>query len=157
MRIGFGYDVHDLVGKRDLILGGVKIDHDKGLRGHSDADVLIHAIMDAILGAMAKRDIGNLFPDTDERYENIDSRILLRKVYEYMDKEGFRIGNIDSTIVAQKPKLAAYIDAMRENISSDLNTDIENVSIKATTTERLGFVGREEGIEAYCVLILENK
>lgn len=157
MRIGFGYDVHDLVGKRDLILGGVKIDHDKGLRGHSDADVLIHAIMDAILGAMAKRDIGNLFPDTDERYENIDSRILLRKVYEYMDKEGFMIGNIDSTIVAQKPKLAAYIDAMRENISSDLNTDIENVSIKATTTERLGFVGREEGIEAYCVLILENK
>lgn len=157
MRIGFGYDVHDLVEKRDLVLGGVKIDHKKGLMGHSDADVLIHAIMDAILGAMAEKDIGNLFPDTDEKYENIDSRILLRKVYEYMDRKGYRIGNIDSTIVAQKPKLAGFIDAMRENISSDLKTDIKNVSVKATTTERLGFVGREEGMEAYCLLILENK
>src|SRR5690554_809686 len=144
MRIGFGYDVHKLVEGRKLIIGGVEIAHEKGLLGHSDADVLIHAIMDSILGALALGDIGKHFPDTDQKYKDISSIILLENVYNIMREHGYRIGNIDSTIAAQSPKLAPYIEEMRAVISKVLNTDIENINIKATTTEELGFVGRKE-------------
>lgn len=157
MRIGFGLDVHKLVESRKLILGGVEIPHDKGLLGHSDADVLIHAIMDAICGALCLGDIGKLFPDTDMKYKDIDSRVLLRKVYEIMDDMGYEIGNIDSTISCQKPKLRDYIDKMRENIAQDLHTNTFNISVKATTTEQLGFEGRCEGITANSVCILNKK
>lgn len=157
MRIGFGYDVHDLVENRELILGGEKIEHNLGLMGHSDADVIVHSIMDAILGALCKGDIGKIFPDTDEEYKGISSILLLKKVKDIMDKEGYKIGNIDSTICAQRPKLSGYIDKMRENIAGALDTDINNVSIKATTTEKLGFVGREEGISSYAICLLEKK
>lgn len=157
MRIGFGYDVHDLVENRELILGGEKIEHNLGLMGHSDADVIVHSIMDAILGALCKGDIGKIFPDTDEEYKGISSILLLKKVKDIMDKEGYKIGNIDSTICAQRPKLSGHIDKMRENIAGALDTDINNVSIKATTTEKLGFVGREEGISSYAICLLEEK
>ena len=155
MRIGFGYDVHKLIENRKLILGGVEIQYSKGLSGHSDADVLTHAVIDAILGAMAKGDIGKLFPDNDNQYKNIDSRILLRKVFQIMENEGFLLGNLDATICAQNPKLQPFIQQMRQNIAEDLKTDLTNVSIKATTEEGLGISGREEGISAYCMVLIK--
>ncbi len=157
MRIGIGYDVHKLVENRDLIIGGIKIEHEKGLLGHSDADVCIHAIMDAILGALSLGDIGKLFPDTDMKYKDVDSKKLLKQVYDVMDEKGYEIGNVDAVIAAQKPKLSPYIDDMREIISKILNTDINNVSIKATTTEEMGFEGRKEGISTYSVVLLKEK
>lgn len=157
MRVGLGFDVHKLVNDRDLIIGGIKIPHKLGLLGHSDADVLIHAIMDSILGAMAKRDIGYHFPDTDNKYKNIDSKILLSKVYDLMVEENYKIINIDCVVSAQKPKLAPYIDSMRKVIAEILNTQIENISIKATTTEGLGYVGKELGISAQAVALMEKE
>lgn len=154
IRIGNGYDVHKLVEGRDLILGGVKIQHEKGLLGHSDADVLIHAIMDAILGAMAKEDIGYHFPDTSDDYLDIDSRVLLRRVYAMVKEEGYSISNIDATVIMQRPKLRPYIDEMRANIAKDLELSIDRVSVKATTTENLGFEGREEGVSCIANTIL---
>lgn len=154
IRIGNGYDVHKLVEGRDLILGGVKIDYEKGLLGHSDADVLIHAIMDAILGAMAKEDIGYHFPDTSDDYLDIDSRVLLRRVYAMVKEEGYSISNIDATVIMQRPKLRPYIDEMRDNIAKDLELSIDRVSVKATTTENLGFEGREEGVSCIANTIL---
>lgn len=154
IRIGNGYDVHKLVEGRDLILGGVKIEHEKGLLGHSDADVLIHAIMDAILGAMAKEDIGYHFPDTSDDYLDIDSRVLLRRVYAMVKEEGYSISNIDATVIMQRPKLRPYIDEMRANIAKDLELNIDRVSVKATTTENLGFEGREEGVSCIASTIL---
>ncbi len=156
MRIGHGYDVHRLVAGRDLVLGGAKIPHSKGLLGHSDADALIHAICDACLGAAGLGDIGRHFPDTDPQYKNIDSRVLLRKVHEQLDAGGYRVANVDSTIVAQAPKLAPYIEKMTVNIAADLGISREQVNVKATTTERLGFAGREEGITAYAVVLLDQ-
>lgn len=156
MRIGTGYDVHELVEGRRLVLGGIEIPFEKGLLGHSDADVLIHAVMDSILGALALGDIGLLFPDTDMKYKDIDSKILLKKVIEVMKENNFQIGNVDVVVMAQRPKLRPYIDEMRSVISEILLTDVKNVSIKATTTEKLGFVGREEGIAAQAVVILEE-
>lgn len=157
MRVGLGFDVHKLVNDRDLIIGGIKISHKLGLLGHSDADVLIHAIMDSILGAMAKRDIGYHFPDTDNKYKNIDSKILLSKVYDLMVEENYKIINIDCVVSAQKPKLAPYIDSMRKVIAEILNTQIENISIKATTTEGLGYIGKELGISAQAVALIEKE
>ncbi len=157
MRIGFGYDVHELVENRKLILGGVDVPHEFGLLGHSDADVLIHAIMDSILGALALGDIGKLFPDTDMQYKDISSTVLLDRVYNVMVQKGFQVGNIDATIAAQKPKLAPYIDEMRAVIAKVLNTSIDNINIKATTTEKLGFVGREQGMSAYGVCLLQER
>lgn len=154
IRIGNGYDVHKLVEGRDLILGGVKIDYEKGLLGHSDADLLIHAIMDAILGAMAKEDIGYHFPDTSDDYLDIDSRVLLRRVYAMVKEEGYSISNIDATVIMQRPKLRPYIDGMRANIAKDLELSIDRVSVKATTTENLGFEGREEGVSCIANTIL---
>ena len=154
MRIGFGYDVHKLTEGRDCIICGVNIPHEKGLLGHSDADVAIHALCDALLGAAAMGDIGKLFPDNDESFKNIDSRILLREAVKRLADSGYTIGNVDITIAAQKPKLMPYIETMRKNIASDINTDISCVSIKATTTEKLGFEGREEGISAYAVALI---
>lgn len=154
IRIGNGYDVHKLVEGRDLILGGVKIDYEKGLLGHSDADVLIHAIMDAILGAMAKEDIGYHFPDTSDDYLDIDSRVLLRRVYAMVKEEGYSISNIDATVIMQRPKLRPYIDEMRANIAKDLELSIDRVSVKATTTENLGFEGREEGVSCIASTLL---
>jgi 2-C-methyl-D-erythritol 2,4-cyclodiphosphate synthase len=156
MRIGHGYDVHPLVAGRDLILGGVKIPHSKGLQGHSDADVLIHAICDACLGAAALGDIGRHFPDTDPQYRNIDSRKLLRKVKEAITERGWKIANVDSTIVAQAPRVAPYLAQMIGNVSADLGIPAENINIKATTTEKLGFAGREEGIAAHAVVLLDS-
>jgi len=156
MRIGYGYDVHKLVKNRKLILGGADIPFEKGLLGHSDADVLIHAIIDAILGALAKGDIGLLFPDTDEDYKNIDSRILLRKTFKVMQESDHEIGNLDATICAQQPKLQNYIPQMRENLASDLQTDISNISIKATTEENLGITGDGNGISATSLVLLEK-
>jgi 2-C-methyl-D-erythritol 2,4-cyclodiphosphate synthase len=154
MRIGFGYDVHQLGPNRKLILGGVVVPHDKGLLGHSDADVLIHAIIDALIGALALGDIGKLFPDNDQQYAGIDSRILLRNVWGIIKEKGYKIGNIDSTICAQEPKLQKYITAMRENIAQDLECDIGDVSVKATTEEKMGISGSEEGMTAYAVVLL---
>ncbi len=156
IRIGHGYDVHPLVAGRDLILGGVKIPHSKGLHGHSDADVLIHAICDACLGAAGLGDIGRHFPDTDAQYKNIDSRKLLRKVKEAIAERGWKIANVDSTIVAQAPRIAPHLPQMVQNIAADLDIPQESVNIKATTTEKLGFAGREEGIAAYAVVLLEE-
>jgi len=157
MRIGHGYDVHRLVAGRRLILGGVDIPHTKGLLGHSDADVLLHALSDAILGAIGEGDIGRHFPDTDPAYKGADSIKLLRHVMALADAKGFRIGNVDTTIVAQRPKLAAFIPQMRLNIARALSTEEERVNVKATTTEELGFAGRGEGIAAYAVTLLEKK
>lgn len=156
MRVGFGFDVHELVEDRRLIIGGVDIPHEKGLLGHSDADVLVHAIMDGILGALALGDIGKHFPDTDAEYKDISSLILLERVYTTMKNASFEIGNIDVTIAAQKPKLAPYIESIRKNVADILNTSYDNINIKATTTEKLGFVGREEGISAYSVCLLKK-
>ncbi len=156
MRVGLGYDVHQLVEGRKLIIGGVEIEHEKGLLGHSDADVLIHAIMDSILGAMALGDIGKHFPDTDMQYKDISSMELLRRVKETMDEKGYEIVNIDGTIAAERPKLAPHIDSMRENIARVLNTGVENINVKATTTEKLGFVGREEGMSSYSTCLIKK-
>ncbi|SHH75461.1 2-C-methyl-D-erythritol 2,4-cyclodiphosphate synthase [Caloranaerobacter azorensis DSM 13643] len=157
MRVGIGYDVHKLVEGRKLILGGVHIEYDKGLLGHSDADVLIHAIMDSMLGALALGDIGKHFPDNDVKYKGISSMKLLRKVNELIHDRGYRVNNIDSIIVAQEPKIAPYIEEMRSNISSILNIPVDDISIKATTTERLGFEGRKEGISAHSICTLCKK
>lgn len=156
MRIGFGYDVHQLVEDRELIIGGIKIPFEKGLLGHSDADVLVHAIMDSILGALALGDIGKHFPDTDNQYKDISSIELLSRVYGIMEKSGYTIGNIDATIVAQRPKIALYIESMRKIVSDTLHMSIDDINIKATTTEWLGFVGREEGISSYSVCIINK-
>ena len=155
MRIGHGYDVHAFAENRKLILGGVEIPHTKGLAGHSDADVLLHAICDALLGAAALGDIGKHFPDTSSDYKNIDSRILLRHVYTLLTERNYKLLNLDCTIVAQKPKLARYIEQMRKNIAQDLQTSIDNINVKATTTEKLGFTGREEGITAQAVCLID--
>ena len=156
MRIGTGYDVHKLTTGRALILGGVTIDHPLGLDGHSDADVLVHAVMDALLGAAALGDIGKLFPDTDERYRGCSSLWLLEPVGAALREAGWRVGNIDATIVAQKPKLSPYLTAMRENIACKLGIPTNDVSVKATTEEHLGFTGREEGIAAQAVCLIET-
>jgi 2-C-methyl-D-erythritol 2,4-cyclodiphosphate synthase len=157
MRIGNGYDVHKLVAGRKLILGGVDVPHIKGLLGHSDADVLLHALSDAILGAIGEGDIGRHFPDTDPTYKGADSIKLLRHVMALADAKGFRVGNVDTTIVAQRPKLASFIPQMRLNIARALATEEERVNVKATTTEELGFAGRGEGIAAYAVALMEKK
>lgn len=154
IRIGHGYDVHRLVEDRKLILGGVDIPHTKGLLGHSDADVLAHAISDALLGALALGDIGKHFPDTDPRYAGADSLKLLRAVVELIHARGYVIGNVDATILAQKPKLAPHIDTMRKNLAAVMDVTVEQVSVKATTEERLGFTGAEEGIAAHAVCLL---
>jgi len=154
MRIGHGYDVHQLVTGRKLIIGGVEIAHDKGLLGHSDADVLLHAICDALLGAAALGDIGKHFADTDAKFKNIDSRILLREVARLLNNAGFRVGNVDATIIAQAPKMAPHISTMVENIAADLGAAINAINVKATTTEKLGFEGRGEGIAAEAVALL---
>ena len=156
-RIGHGYDVHRLVENRKLILGGVEIPHDKGLLGHSDADVLSHAIMDSMLGALALGDIGHLFPDTDQKFKGADSLELMREVCRIISEKGYSIGNIDSTIIAQSPKLAPYILTMRENIAKVCNCDISQISIKATTEEKLGFTGEKLGISAHSVALMIKK
>ncbi len=157
MRIGFGYDVHRLVEGRELWLGGVKIEHTLGLLGHSDADVAIHALCDALLGAACLRDIGYHFPDTDPRYKGIDSRKLLREVVRLLDEQGYRLVNCDITICAERPKINPHIPAMQQQLAQCMHCDVNQVSIKATTTEKLGFVGREEGIAAYAVALIEPK
>lgn len=154
MRIGTGYDVHRLVYNRKLILGGVEIPYSKGLLGHSDADVLIHAIMDSLLGAAALGDIGKHFPDNDEKYSGISSIKLLTKVGKLLSDKGYKIGNIDATIIAQKPKLSIYIEDMRKNIAKTLDLDVDNINIKATTEEGLGFTGTEEGISCQSVALI---
>ncbi len=153
-RIGQGYDVHRLTEGRALILGGVAIPWEKGLLGHSDADVLLHALMDALLGAAALGDIGHLFPDTDERYRGADSRVLLRRVREVLTENGFAIGNVDATLVAQRPKIAPYIQQMRQNIADDLGLPVGAVSVKATTEERLGFTGDGSGMSAQAIALV---
>ena len=153
-RIGMGYDVHQLTEGRDLWLGGIKIKHSMGLLGHSDADVLIHAICDALLGAANMRDIGYHFPDTAEETDGIDSKILLLKTMELIRGKGYELGNIDCTVCAEQPKLNPHIEDMRNCLASVMNTDQDNVSIKATTTEKLGFTGRQEGISAYAVALI---
>lgn len=154
MRIGQGFDVHQLIAGRKLVIGGIDIPYDKGLLGHSDADVLLHAICDALLGAAALGDIGRHFADTDAQYKNIDSRILLREVVRRVTNEGFRIGNVDATIIAQAPKMAPHIPHMVENIAADLGVAMNVVNVKATTTEKLGYTGRGEGIAAQAVALL---
>ena len=156
MRIGHGYDVHRLVEGRKLILGGVEIPFEKGLDGHSDADMLVHAVMDALLGAAALGDIGKLFPDNDDAYLGADSVELLKKVRNVLQEHGWKPGNLDATVIAQRPKLAPYIDTMRKRIADALETDAENVSVKATTEERLGFTGSGEGIAAHAVCLIER-
>lgn len=156
MRIGHGYDVHRLVEGRKLILGGVEIPFEKGLDGHSDADVLVHAVMDALLGAAALGDIGKLFPDNDDAYLGADSVELLKKVRDVLQEHGWKLSNLDATVIAQRPKLAPYIDTMRKRIADALETDAENVSVKATTEERLGFTGSGEGISAHAVCLIER-
>lgn len=157
MRIGSGYDVHALVAGRPLILGGVTIPHPRGLAGHSDADVLVHAIADALLGALALGDLGAHFPDSDPRWKGVDSRVLLREVARKIAGLGWEIGNVDATVIAQEPKLAPFVGAMRVNVAADLSCDPACISIKATTTERLGFAGREEGIAAEAVVLLRQQ
>lgn len=155
MRIGHGYDAHRLVEGRSLILGGVTIPYEKGLEGHSDADAVIHALCDAILGALCLGDIGKHFPDTNPELKNIDSRILLRQVYDLMTKNKYVLGNADITILAQAPKMAPHLSAMRKNISNDLETDISNINIKATTTEGMGYIGRGLGIAVHAVVLID--
>ena len=156
MRIGHGYDVHRLVEGRKCIIGGVDIPSEPGLLGHSDADVLLHAISDALLGAAALGDIGHLFPDTDDSFKDANSLELLKAVVSHINNKGFKVSNIDATVIAQAPKMAPYIDDMRKNIAHALDTDIDCISVKATTTERLGFEGRMEGISAQSVVLLEK-
>lgn len=157
MRIGHGYDVHRLVPERRLILGGVHIPYEKGLDGHSDADVLTHALMDALLGAAALGDIGKLFPDNDDAYLGADSIVLLKKVCEVIDDAGYSVGNVDCTVIAQKPKLAPFIDEMREILACAMRIPVDRVSVKATTEEKLGFTGEGLGIAAHAVTLIENK
>ena len=156
MRIGHGYDVHTLVEGRDLTLGGVKIDYEKGLRGHSDADVLLHAVSDALLGAAGLGDIGRHFPDTDPKYKGADSLGLLREVYRKISEKGYRVGNIDVTMIAQKPKLKDFIPRMQENIAAAVGVTADRVNVKATTEEKLGFTGSGEGMSCHAVCILEE-
>lgn len=157
IRIGHGYDVHRLVNGRKLILGGVEIPYEKGLDGHSDADVLLHAICDAIIGALSLGDIGKLYPDNDDKFLNINSRILLKDVAKRMAEAGYITGNVDATVIVQSPKLSSYIDQMKKNIAEDLSTNEQNVNVKATTEEHLGFTGRSEGISAHAVCIIVKK
>ena len=157
MRIGHGYDVHRLVPERKLVLGGVELPFEKGLLGHSDADVLAHAVMDALLGAAALGDIGQLFPDSDPAYEGADSLVLLRRVTEVLAEHGYRIGNVDATVLAQRPKLASHIPAMRDKLAEAMGISAEQVSVKATTEEGLGFTGAGEGIAAHAVALIESK
>ncbi|WP_439443498.1 2-C-methyl-D-erythritol 2,4-cyclodiphosphate synthase [Listeria aquatica] len=156
IRIGQGYDVHQLVEGRKLVIGGIEIPHEKGLLGHSDADVLLHAITDAIIGAVAKRDIGHFFPDTDAAYKDADSAELLREVFREVKEEGYLLSNLDCTIIAEQPKMAPYIDAMRNRIAELLDAEIDQVNVKATTSEKLGFAGRGEGIISLAVVLLEK-
>ncbi len=157
VRIGIGYDVHKLVENRNLILGGVKIPYEKGLLGHSDADVLVHAIMDAILGSIGKGDIGRIFPDTDNKFKDVSSLLLLKEVKDVLDEEGYKINNIDAVIIAQKPKILPFVEKMKENIALTLNIDISQINIKGTTTEKLGFEGRGEGISSQAVVMVDKK
>ncbi|CCX68360.1 MULTISPECIES: 2-C-methyl-D-erythritol 2,4-cyclodiphosphate synthase [Prevotellaceae] len=157
IRTGFGFDVHRLVEGRDLWLGGIKIEHSMGLLGHSDADVLIHAICDALLGAANMRDIGYHFPDTSADTLNIDSKVLLRKTVELIAGKGYVVGNIDATVCAERPKINPHVPAIKACLAEVIGTDEDNISIKATTTEKLGFTGREEGISAYAVVLIERK
>ncbi len=156
LRIGHGYDVHAFAENRKCIIGGVDIPCEKGLLGHSDADVLLHAISDSLLGAAALGDIGKHFPDTDPRYKGADSLALLKNVWALIDSLGYKVVNIDATIIAQMPKMAPHIDAMRKNIANALNVDVDFISVKATTEEKLGFTGRKEGISAHCVCLIEK-
>ena len=156
IRVGLGYDVHQLVEGRDLWLGGIKIDHTLGLLGHSDADVLIHAICDALLGAANMRDIGYHFPDTAEETDGIDSKISLKKTVDIIATKGYKVGNIDATICAEKPKINTHVPTMCKTLADVIGTDADNISIKATTTEKLGFTGRQEGISAYAVCLIEK-
>jgi 2-C-methyl-D-erythritol 2,4-cyclodiphosphate synthase len=156
IRVGFGFDVHQLVEGRELWLGGVRLEHEKGLLGHSDADVLIHAICDALLGAANMRDIGFHFPDTAGEFKDVDSKILLKRTVGLIATKGYRVGNIDATICAERPKLKAHIPAIQEKLAEVMETDTDDVSIKATTTEKLGFTGREEGISAYATVLIEK-
>lgn len=156
MRIGHGYDVHRLVDGRKCIIGGVEIPHSKGLLGHSDADVLVHAVMDSVVGALCLGDIGKLFPDNDPDYEGADSIMLCTRVAKIMKESGYKIGNVDATVIAQAPKMAPYIEKMRENIARALETNVGNVSVKATTEERLGFTGEGLGISAHAVCLIEK-
>ncbi|SFE85551.1 2-C-methyl-D-erythritol 2,4-cyclodiphosphate synthase [Peptostreptococcus sp. D1] len=157
MRVGIGYDVHKLVDNRDLIIGGVNIPHEKGLLGHSDADVLTHALIDSIFGALAVGDLGKHFPDTDSKYKDADSLKLLKYTFKLMDEMGYKIGNLDCTIIAQAPKMAPHLDKMRKNFADILNTDISNINIKATTEEGLGFTGNREGISSQSICLLLKK
>lgn len=154
IRVGFGFDVHQLVEGRELWLGGIRLEHEKGLLGHSDADVLIHAICDALLGAANMRDIGYHFPDTSGEFKNIDSKVLLKKTVELIATKGYTVGNIDATVCAERPKLKARISEMQETLARVMGVDADDVSIKATTTEKLGFTGREEGISAYATVLV---
>lgn len=156
MRIGIGYDVHRLVNDRDLIIGGVKIDHETGLLGHSDADVLTHAIIDAIFGALAIGDLGRHFPDTDPKYKGVDSLNLLSYAHDKMTEMGYKVGNIDSTIIAQAPKMAPHLESMIDNLARVLKTDKSRINVKATTEEKLGFTGEKLGISSQCVCLLEE-
>jgi len=156
-RIGMGYDVHPFVEGRPLILGGVTIPHHQGLAGHSDADCLVHAICDALLGAIAEEDLGRRFPDTDPQYKDVESLLLLKKVNEMMEQKGFRIANIDATIVAQAPRLAPFLPHMEDRLATTMEIEKERVNVKATTTEGLGFTGRGEGIAAYAVVLVEGR
>lgn len=156
MKIGIGYDSHKLVNGRRLVIGGVEIHHKKGLAGHSDADVLIHAIIDALFGAAGLVDIGSHFPNTDERFKDIDSRLLLRQAVKLVSDKGYRIGNIDAVIIAEEPKMAPYIDKMRKNIAEDMGIEVDRISIKAKTNEGMGFVGRGEAIASQAVALLEK-
>ncbi len=156
IRIGHGFDVHRFGGEGPCILGGVKVPYERGLIAHSDGDVVLHAISDALLGALALGDIGHFYPDNDEKYRNIDSRVLLRDVVEKINEQGYHVVNVDATIIAQAPKMAAYEPAMRENTAADLKVSLDRVSIKATTTEKLGFTGRAEGIAVEAVCLLEK-
>lgn len=157
IRVGFGYDMHQLKEGRELWLGGIKLEHEKGLLGHSDADVLIHAICDALLGAANMRDIGYHFPDNAGEYKNIDSKILLKRTVEIIREKGYEIGNIDATICAEQPKMKPHIPMMQEVMAKIMGIDIDDVSIKATTSEKMGFVGREEGITAYATVLIQKR
>ncbi len=157
MRIGQSTDIHQLAEGRKLIIGGVEIPHTKGLVGHSDADALTHAVAEAILGALALGDLGKWFPDTDEKWKGVDSQIILKEVARMMDEKGYKIGNVDSLIMIEKPKMAPHVQQMRENFAKALNCSVDQVSVKATRGEKMGFVGREEGVQAFAVVLLEDK
>ena len=157
IRVGFGYDVHRLVEDRELWLGGIRLEYEKGLLGHSDADVLIHAICDALLGAANMRDIGYHFPDTAGEFERIDSKILLKKTVQLIATKGYRVGNVDATVCAERPKLNPHIPLMKQTLADVMGVDEDDVSIKATTTEKLGFTGRQEGISAYATVLIERE